>query len=92
MAPAIARRRGATDPREVMAAIARDVQAHIRENFEHVGARFAEEARAIHDGDAPERPIWGQASPTEVQALAAEGVEVAPLPAPFVPVAPEKLN
>lgn len=92
MAPAIARRRGTKDPREVMAALAREVQSHIRENFEHVGQRFADEARAIHEGDAHERPIWGEATPAEVKQLTADGVDVAPLPAPFVPVAPEKLN
>ena len=38
------------------------------------------EARAIHSGYAPERPIWGEATPKEARALAEDGLPVAPLP------------
>jgi hypothetical protein len=44
-----------------------------------VGTRFAEEARRIHYGEAPERGIRGQASVEETQALVEEGIEVMPL-------------
>ncbi|MFK8036000.1 MAG: DUF1178 family protein [Hyphomicrobiales bacterium] len=47
---------------------------------EHVGPRFAEEARKIHFQEAEERPIYGEASPEEVQELLEDGVECAPLP------------
>lgn len=49
---------------------------------EDVGERFAEEARRIHYGEAPERGIRGLANPQERQALAEEGIEVAVLPLP----------
>lgn len=47
---------------------------------EHVGPRFAEEARKIHFQEAEERPIYGEASSEEVQELLEDGVECAPLP------------
>lgn len=52
---------------------------------EDVGERFAEEARRIHHGEAPERGIRGQASVEEREALADEGIEVMALPWPVVP-------
>jgi hypothetical protein len=45
---------------------------------------FAAEARRIHDGDAPERAIFGEAKPDEARRLIEDGVPVAPLP--FMPV------
>jgi len=68
----------------MLAALAK-AQAKILEGSEHVGSRFASEARAIHDGDAPERPIHGEATVQEAKALIEEGVPVAPLPLPIVP-------
>jgi hypothetical protein len=56
------------------------VRAHVEANFDYVGDRFAAEARAIHTGQAEERGIYGEATPAEVKALAADGVPVAPLP------------
>lgn len=47
---------------------------------EHVGPRFAEEARKIHFKETDERPIYGQASADEVQELLEDGVPCAPLP------------
>ena len=44
---------------------------------------FVSEARRIHDGDAPERSIYGEARPDEARRLIEEGVPVAPLP--FIP-------
>jgi len=67
----------------VLAALAK-AQARLLEGSEHVGKRFADEARAIHDGDAPERPIHGQATHEEAKALVEDGVPVAPLPLPVV--------
>ena len=49
-------------------------------NTENVGRRFPEEARKIHYDEAPVRPIRGQASREETEALAEEGIECAPLP------------
>lgn len=50
---------------------------------EYVGARFAEEARAISeqtDDDVPVRAIHGEASPDEVRGLIEDGIPVAPIP------------
>lgn len=47
---------------------------------EHVGPRFAEEARKIHFKEAEQRPIYGEASPDEFEELLEEGIECAPLP------------
>lgn len=55
----------------------------IEASSEYVGMNFAAEARAIHDGDAPERPIYGEAKAEEARALIEDGVPVTPLP--FLP-------
>jgi hypothetical protein len=60
-----------------------ELRRAVEENSEYVGLSFAAEARAIHDGDAPERPIWGEAKPAEAKALIEDGIPVAPLP--FLP-------
>ena len=56
------------------------LRKHIEDNSDYVGNSFAKEARAIHDGDAPSRAIYGEASGTEVKGLVEDGVPVAPLP------------
>ena len=68
------------DPREE--ALAR-LRAHVEATSENVGLAFAAEARAIHEGDAPERSIHGQARPDEARALIEDGIPVAALP--FMP-------
>ncbi|RRD68083.1 DUF1178 family protein [Comamonadaceae bacterium OH2310_COT-174] len=49
-------------------------------NAENVGERFTAEARRIHEGQAPERPIHGQASVQQMLELLDEGIPVLPLP------------
>ena len=80
-------RGGTPAPAELKAALAElaKAQAKALEGSEHVGARFVAEARAIHDGDAPERPIHGQATVEEAKALVEDGVPVVPLLLPVVP-------
>ena len=51
-------------------------------NTENVGERFAQEARRIHYGDAPERGIRGQASAEETAELVEEGIDVMPFVLP----------
>lgn len=58
----------------------RALRAYVEANAEAVGDRFAEEARKIQAGEAEERAIYGQATPQEAEALAEEGVPVAPIP------------
>jgi hypothetical protein len=62
------------------------IRRHVEENFDDVGDAFAKEARAIHEGRAEERGIYGQATPKQVRELVEDGVPVAPLP----PAAPKK--
>ena len=52
----------------------------VESSSEYVGMEFATQARAIHDGDAPERPIYGEAKPEDALKLLQDGVPVAPLP------------
>lgn len=53
---------------------------HVEENCEYVGDDFAEEARAIHYGDAEERDIFGEATDAEVEDLDMEEIEFFRLP------------
>jgi len=72
--------------------VARKVQAHIRKHYSDVGTGFAEEARAIHSGEKPQRLIYGQTTPEESARLKQDGVPCAPLPDAFVPVSGKKAN
>ena len=56
------------------------LKAKIEAEADYVGMRFAREARAIHNGDAPDRPIYGEAKPSDAIELIEDGVPVAPLP------------
>lgn len=47
--------------------------------LDDVGKNFPEEARKIHYGEAPERPIMGQAKIEEARELLEEGVPVLPM-------------
>lgn len=87
MAPMVKR----TDKAEApdFTALARKMKSHISKNFDHVGPKFADEARAMFYGDKEHRPIWGQTTPEESAALEEEGVPAAPLPDPLVPDLPK---
>jgi hypothetical protein len=58
----------------------RRVQDHIEKNFDHVGPKFAEEARKIHYGEAEKRSIYGEASKAEAKELRDEGIDVNQIP------------
>ena len=55
---------------------------HVLQNTEDVGDRFATEARAMHQGDTPAKPIRGQVDDAEREALREEGIEVMTLVVP----------
>jgi hypothetical protein len=55
---------------------------YVRENFEDVGPRFAEEVRAIFHGESEERPIHGSSTPEEREGLDEEGIPYSILPKP----------
>ncbi len=67
---------------EAEAALAQ-MRKHVEENSDYVGLKFAAEARKMHDGEAPERAIYGEAKPEDAKKLIEDGVPVAPLP--FMP-------
>jgi len=87
MAPSVAARtetgaalRDQNSPQEqALAALRREIEA----KSEYVGAEFATEARRMHEGEAPERAIHGEAKPDEARRLIEDGVPVLPLP--FLP-------
>ena len=90
MAPAVGGRAATDAPvalfderQQKMREFARHLRKEIIANTDDVGAKFPEEARAIHDGEAPARSIRGQATLEEARALIEDGVGVLPLP--FLP-------
>lgn len=72
-----------TAPADPTAQALAALRKHIETNSDYVGKDFASEARAIHDGTAPERAIYGEARPEDARRLIEDGVPIAPLP--FVP-------
>ena len=67
------------DPKEMVEAI-RKYRTYVTENADNVGDKFADVARKIHYDEEPERGIYGNATPDEVNELLEEGVEIAPIP------------
>ncbi len=61
---------------QAMTALREKVEA----SSEDVGKNFAAEARKIHNGEAPERAIRGEAKLQDARALIEDGVPVTPLP------------
>ena len=89
MAPAVAAKGNrasadAPDPQLVKRALANMAEAQRKalESSSWVGDRFADEARAIHLGEADARAIHGKATRAEAEQLADEGIPVSPLPFP----------
>jgi len=88
MAPAVKGAKTAASPdmaarmQTMMMEAARQVRAHVEQNFDYVGDAFAREARDIHEGRSEKREIYGEATPADVKKLRDDGVPVAPLPAP----------
>lgn len=64
---------------EVEKAIRR-LKTLVESHSDYVGSAFAQEARRIHAGEAPERSIHGEARADEARALAEDGIPVLPLP------------
>ncbi len=57
-----------------------ELRKEVESKSEYVGSGFAKEARAMHDGAAPMRSIYGEAKAEEAKALIEDGVPVVPLP------------
>lgn len=79
-------------PEQAKALLARiaDMQARALEKSDWVGKDFVDQARAMHLGERDSRPIHGQASASEAEALIDEGIAVMPLLFPVTP--PESRN
>ncbi len=82
MAPAVTGTKKTAKKPDVrqMRQFATGLRKYVEEHADYVGPNFAEEARKIHYGEAPERQIYGEASQSEAEELVEEGVDVALLP------------
>ena len=85
MAPAIGKTTRAlakvlSTPRDDREAALQELRRKIEANSEYVGPSFTTEMRAIHEGRAPDRAIYGEAKPEEARAMIEEGLPVLPLP------------
>ncbi|NDV01642.1 DUF1178 family protein [Pseudoroseicyclus tamaricis] len=90
MAPAVgteAPRESAADapprlgtPRSEMEAALAELRRKVETQSDYVGLSFAAEARAMHDGIKPRRPIYGEAKLEDARSLLEDGIPVAPLP------------
>ncbi len=69
--------------KQMLSALA-TAQKKLLEKSEHVGERFADEARSIHLGESPGRAIHGRATPDQARSLAEDGIAVAALPFPVI--------
>ena len=71
--------RAAEIAREILQAAGK-VQRYVEENCDYVGDQFADEARAIHYGEAEERGIYGEATIDEATNLLEEDIPVNRIP------------
>ncbi len=56
------------------------MREQVEKNCDHVGDRFAEEARKIHYGEVDKRNIYGRATGEESKELKDEGIELGEIP------------
>ncbi|MEJ8563125.1 DUF1178 family protein [Yoonia sp. GPGPB17] len=82
MAPAVSTSSEITAPKPAEKAIA-ELRDKVEANSDYVGNGFAKEARDMHEGTVPERPIYGEANLKEAKKLVDDGIPVVPLP--FMP-------
>ena len=89
MAPSVSTSRKKDEPRkeiQTKSKIKNDILAlkkKIEANSEYVGNNFANEARSMYLGEAPERSIYGEAKADDAKKLIDDGIPVMPLP--FLP-------
>ena len=85
----------ASTPDQKIAQMMRAVRDHIASTHEYVGSDFAQKARAMHEGEAEARPVWGETTLDEAKELIEDGIPAVPLPEPATPTKPvdqKKLN
>ena len=59
------------------------LKKEIENKFEYVGKKFPNEARKIHYGEVADKPIYGDATESEVTDLLDEGIDLVKLPKSF---------
>jgi hypothetical protein len=95
MAPMVRTTKGKDAPQslaEAQKAVAEAMhrlRRHVETTHDYVGSGFASEARDMHEGLTPDRPIYGEATPDEVRGLVEDGVPVAAVPVFSPPSATE---
>ena len=82
MAPAVSTPSDITAPKPTEPDLAA-LRDRVEKTSEYVGGSFVKEARAMHDGTAPERPIYGEAKIDDAKKLIEDGIPIMPLP--FIP-------
>ncbi len=58
----------------------KELKEHVEKNSDYVGNKFADEARAMHLGDKPERSIYGEVKVEDAKKLHDDGIPAVPLP------------
>lgn len=56
------------------------IRAEVEKSCDYVGPAFAEQARAMHRGEADPKPIYGETTDEQAESLADEGIAVAKIP------------
>jgi hypothetical protein len=85
MAPRVPKK-GSDNPLARLAAM----QAEMLRDSRWVGDKFAETARAMHNGEVEREQVHGQATLEQAKSLVDDGVPVAPLPLAVTP--PNQVN
>jgi hypothetical protein len=63
-----------------LVAMLQKLRVEVEKTCDYVGKDFAEEARKIHHGETEARGIYGEATESEAEALAEEGIDIARIP------------
>jgi hypothetical protein len=66
-------------PARMIAALQR-MRAEVEKNCDYVGPDFANQARAMHRGEAEPKSIYGETTDEQAESLAEEGIPVARIP------------
>jgi hypothetical protein len=82
MAPAVSTSTAVAKPKPTEPKLS-DLRDTVEANADYVGSAFVKEARDMHDGVAPDRPIYGEANLEDAKKMLDDGIPVLPLP--FVP-------
>ena len=56
------------------------IKKHVQDNYEYVGDKFPDEARAMHYKEKDQKDIYGETTIEEAKDLIEEGINVQPLP------------